>query len=333
MRHALLPLVVLIGLGGTSAPAAQGVFDFSALFPEDSHSFGTVARGSKLHHTFRIVNTTSHDVHIADWRTKCGCTDVKVGARDIPPGTQTTVELTLDTTRFTGYKPSGLTLVFDRPGFGEKDLKLDCFIRSDVMLSPGGFDFGVVPRGSDRSISLNLSYYGGRPDWKITGLTTLSDDVTAQLRPLGHASNGAAQYQLTATVRSTAPVGYIRDEVTLSTNDPESPRIPVSLSAQVQSAVTVAPAVLNLGRLRPGSTVKKTVLVKGSQPFKLTGATSGRDELKASGAIGESKPFHTVTVSLTAPAQPGPFNAVIEIATDLKDEPPARVSTFATIVP
>lgn len=333
MRHALLPLVALLGLGTVAPAAAQGVFDFQALVPESSHSFGTVARGSKLHHIFRVVNTTSHDVHIADWRTKCGCTDVKVGARDIPPGTQTTVELTLDTTRFTGYKPSGLTLVFDRPAFAEVDLKLDCFIRSDVMLSPGVFDFGVVPRGSERSLTLNLSYYGGQPDWKITGLTTLSDAVSAQLRPLGHASNGAAQYQLTATVRPTAPVGYLRDEVTLTTSDPNSPRIPISLNAQIQSAVTVAPAVLNLGRVRPGATIKKTVLVKGSQPFKITGATSARDELKAAGTIGESKPFHTVTVTLTAPNQPGPFNATLDIATDMKDEPPARLATFATVVP
>jgi hypothetical protein len=332
MRYALVLLAALMGLGGMSAPA-QGVFNFNALFPEDTHSFGTVARGSKLHHTFRLVNTTSQDVHIADWRTKCGCSEVKVGARDIPPGTQTTIEVTLDTTKFVGYKPSGLTLVFDRPTFGEKDLKLDCFIRSDVMLNPGGFDFGVIPRGSERSLTLNLSYYGSRPDWKITGLTTLSDDVTAQLRPLGHSSSGAAQFQLTATVRSTAPAGYLRDEITLQTNDPDSPRIPVSLTAQVQPAVTVAPAVLNLGRLRAGQTVKKTVLVKSTQPFKLTGATSAREELKALGNIGESKPFHTLTVTFTAPAQLGPFNATLEIATDLKDESPAKLSVFATIVP
>lgn len=329
LRASLVGWAVL-GLGSAGA---QTSFDFHGLVPERKHEFGTVARGSKLRHAFRVVNTTSHDVHIADWQTKCGCTDVKVGARDIPPGTQTTVEVTLDTTKFTGYKPSGLTLVFDRPAYGRVELDVTCFIRSDVMLNPGGFDFGVVPRGQERALTLNLSYYGGRPDWAITGATTISEDVEAVARKLGTSPGGAAQYQLTATVKSSAPVGYLRDEIVLQTNDPNSPRIPVSLTATVQPGVTVAPGVLNLGRVRPGQPIKKTVLVRSSKPFKVTGATASRPELSASGNLGETKPFHTVTVTLTPPSQPGPYNATLELATDLSDEPPAKVSAFATVVP
>src|SRR5438552_2650740 len=44
----------------------------SQVFPERSHDFGTVARGSRVHHTFRVVNTTPQEIQIADWRTKCG---------------------------------------------------------------------------------------------------------------------------------------------------------------------------------------------------------------------------------------------------------------------
>jgi hypothetical protein len=326
MRRTLAWLAPWIVLGTTSASAQNW---YETIIPEKSHDFGTVARGSKLRHTFRIVNTTSSDVHIVGERTKCGCTDLKIGARDIPPGTQTTVEVTLDTTKFVGYKPSGLTLVFDRPEFREVDLNLSCFIRGDVMLSSGGFDFGIVPRGAGRSLVLNLNYHGGRPDWAITKVTTISDDIAAQVKRVG----GSSQYLITATLKPTAPAGYFRDEITLMTNDPDSPAIPISVTANIQAAVTVAPGVLNLGRLRPGTQVKKTVLIKSSQPFKVTSATSPKPDLTATGNLGEAKPFHTLTVTLIAPTQPGPYNAVLEIATDLKDEPPAKLTTFATIVP
>ena len=63
----------------------------------------------------------------------------------IPPGTQTTVEATLNTTNFQGYKASGLTLILDRPAFVEVDLNLTCFIRGDIVMNPGQIDFG--PRG------------------------------------------------------------------------------------------------------------------------------------------------------------------------------------------
>src|SRR3954452_22864943 len=94
----------------------------AAAFPERAFDFGTVARGSKVLHTFKLLNRTNQDIHIADWRTKCGCTEVRVGAREIPPGTLTLIEAVIDTTKFQGYKATGLTLVIDRPNYVEVDL-------------------------------------------------------------------------------------------------------------------------------------------------------------------------------------------------------------------
>ncbi len=250
MRHTFWLLAVW-AVATARLAAAQTWYD--AIIPEKSHDLGTVARGSKLHYVFKIVNTTSYDVHILTGKPKCGCTDYKLGAHDIPSGTQTTVEVTLDTTRFVGYKPSGLTLVFDRPYYQEVDLNLTSFIRSDVILSPGMADFGIIPRGTARSVVLNLTYYGRRPDWSVTKLTTVSDHVSAELREQSRAPGSAVQYQLSVTLKASAPAGFFKDEITLATNDPESPSIPVSVTAEIQAAVTIAPSsVLNLGRLRRG---------------------------------------------------------------------------------
>jgi hypothetical protein len=331
MRCVFISLTAWALVGSPNAQAQNNWFD--QIFPEKSHNFGTVARGSQLRHAFRLVNTTSYDIHIADWRTKCGCTDIKVGARDIPPGTQTTIEATLDTTKFQGYKASGLTLVLDRPYFVEVDLNLVCFIRGDVMLVPGQVDFQAVPRGTKPTATLNLTYLGGRPDWDITKVQTIGPQVTAELRKLGRNAGGALQYQLTATLDSTAPSGYFKDEITLLTNDRESPSIPVSVTANVLAAVSVAPAVVNLGRMRPGAIVKRTVMVKASKPFKVTEVMPQKPDLKASKTFDDAKPFHTLTVEFKAPTQPGPYNAVVEITTDLPNEPPAKFTAFATIVP
>ena len=112
------------------------------VFPVRTHDFGTVARGSKVRCVFPIVNKTSADLEIAEVRTKCGCTEVRVGARVIPPGTKTTIEAILDTTKFIGYKASGLTLILKQPTFAEIDLNFTAFIRSEITLEPGQADFG-----------------------------------------------------------------------------------------------------------------------------------------------------------------------------------------------
>src|SRR4051794_26818596 len=162
-------LVVWTALVSSPAGAQDWV---SSVFPERAFDFGTVARGSKVHHTFKLLNRTNQEIHIADTRTKCGCTEVRVGAREIPPGTQTIIEAVIDTTKFQGYKASGLTLVIDRPTFVEVDLNLTCFIQGEIVLNPGQIDFGIVRHSTKPTMTLTMSYSGGRPDFAINRMQT-----------------------------------------------------------------------------------------------------------------------------------------------------------------
>jgi len=324
-------LVAACALMATPSVVAQSWVD--SVFPERAFDFGNVARGSKVHHTFRLVNRTGSEIHIADWRTKCGCTEVKVGARVIPDGTQTSIEAVIDTTKFVGYKASGLTLIIDQPNFVEVDLNLSCFIRGDITLIPGQVDFGTVQRTAAPKVSLQLTYAGGMPNWQVTGMKTQSSHVKAELKPLGTTVDGQQQFTLTATLAPTVTNGYFKDEITLETNDPSGPTIPVSITANVQTAVVVSPSIINLGRVKPGTTVTKKVVVRSAQPFNVTTLKANKDELSGKADPQGARPLHTVDIIFKAPNQTGPYNAVFEIATDLKDEPPATLRTFATITP
>ena len=75
--------------------------------PSGRTTSGPSPAGSKVHHSFKLVNSTDQEIQIADWRTKCGCTDVRVGAREIPPGTQTSIEAVIDTTKFRATRRRG----------------------------------------------------------------------------------------------------------------------------------------------------------------------------------------------------------------------------------
>lgn len=332
MRRVLFVLAALAALGGSGARAQHWS---DSLVPEKSFEFGTVARGSQLRHSFKLINTTSQEIHIASWRAKCGCTEIKVGAQTVPPGTQTVIEATLDTTKFVGFKPSGLTLVLDRPEFVEIDLAMSCFIRGDVLLNPGVVDFGAVARGSSPSLTLGLTYAGGDPNWQVTKVHTISPHIKAKLVPLV-SSAGGVQYQVVATLNPTAPPGFFKDEITLLTNDQSAPSIPISVAANVQSAVMVYPSILNLNYVKAGGTVTRDILVRSldtSKPFKVVKADSTKPDLSASKPPEAAGALHRMKVTFTAPSQPGPYHAVLDVATDLKDEPPAQMKVFATIVP
>jgi hypothetical protein len=317
-----------------SESRADGLDWLTSALPERAYDFGTVARGSQIRHSFPVLNRTGGDIRIVNWRTKCGCTDVKVGAKVIPPGTQTTIEATIDTTKFVGDKRSGLTLIFDRPQFVEVDLNLNCFIRGDIVMNPGQIDFGIVKR-SDKlpSSTLTLTYAGGRSDWEVKQMKTQSAKLTSMLQEVNRTVDGQINFNLTATLQPGVPNGYFKDEITLITNDPTSPNIPISVVANVQSAVAVTPSIINFGRLKPGETISKVVLVRSSQPFAITKLSASQPAIESSDLKKDPNPVHSVNLTLKAPTETGPFHAIVKIETDLKDEPPAQLKTFATIGP
>lgn len=315
--------------------AAQAQSWVESVLPERSFDAGSVARGSKVRHTFRLVNRLDREVRIASWKTKCGCTDVRVGSKVIPPGTQTTIEAVIDTTKFLGYKPSGLTLVFEQPGYAEVDLNLTCFIRGDVMLNPGVVDFGIVPRSSATrpTVTCTLNYSGGQANWGVVKMQTRTARVSAKLHESSRSAGGHVQYVLTATLDPSGDAGFFKDEITMVTNDTTGQTIPIAVSAAIQSAVTVSPSPLLVGQVKPGDVVTRTLLVRSSQPCKLKSVTTGKDELAAKFDPEPSRAVHTVTLTWKVPAQPGPFNSTVVIATDLENESPARVSAIANILP
>ena len=330
MRLSWSFVVAWAWIGASSAPADDWT---TAVFPDRSYNFGTVARGSKVRHSFPIINSTDQVIHIKSFKTKCGCTDVRLGAKEIPPGSQTVVEAVLDTTNFLGAKSSGLILSIDRPVVMDIDLSLMSFIQGDLTLAPGQVDFGVVNRSAESQAELNLTYSGAQAGWEISNAYTVSDHLTATVQEQARSTGGPLVYHLTVKLKPSVPVGFFKDEITLKTNDPNTPTVPISVAAVVQSNVVVTPSVLNLGVIRAGESTQRTFVVRSAQPFRIVSSEAKHSEIKVDPAADQAKPLHSMTFTFKAPSNPGAFNSAIEIQTDLKDEPITRLMTFATVIP
>jgi hypothetical protein len=97
--------------------------------------------------------------------------------------------------------------------------------------------------------------------------------------------------------------------------------------------VAVTPSIINFGGLRPGQTVSKTVLVRSSQPFSITKLSPSQGDLQPAESETGPRAVHQLKLTFKAPDQSGPHHATLTIETDIKDEPPAQLKTFATVVP
>jgi len=100
------------GPGGLSRLGRSGV---AGLFEEKSWDFGSVRRGERARHEFRLTNTLDQPIHISAVRVSAAF--LSAGARDvwIKPNDSVTIPVEMDTRRFTGDKMATVYVQFDQP--------------------------------------------------------------------------------------------------------------------------------------------------------------------------------------------------------------------------
>jgi hypothetical protein len=276
------------------------------LFAERQHDFGPVPRGAKVRHNFVITNKTEGPISILNLRVSCGCTSGKASVAVVPPGGTGVVEAEMDTRNFIG-------------------LGVRSNILSDIVLNPGGIDFGTIARGQSPAQSLTIDRLG-RPEWRVVKMVSASKVLGATLAETQRA-NGMVSYRLDVSIKPGAPAGTVRDEIQLLTNDPESRSFPVLVTAEVRGDLSASPSVLALGAATTSEPVQGRFIVRASKPFKVLKIEGAGEGFTASTDDGAAKPIHIVTVAYRADAgKPATPARTFKIVTDLPGEAPAVVT-------
>ena len=312
-----------IGLHSTAAAGwAQG------LFAEAAHDFGPVPRGARVRHNFVLTNRLAEPVSILNVRASCGCTSGLATNLPILPGQVAQVEALMDTTNFTGRKETTLFLTLRTASGKEAEVRLAVAstILSDIVLNPGTIDFGAAAPGTSPKRTLTIERLGA-PGWKAQRMISASRAIDAALVETRRSPAGVG-YTLTVTLKPDAPVGPLREEIRILTNDREGTGIPVLVTGLVRaSGLTASPSALLLGP--PGSQVR--VLVRGPRPFRITGVEGVGDGFDVAGIEAASRPVHVLTVRYRpAPSgAKGEVRKTIRVLTDLPGEPPLELKATA----
>jgi hypothetical protein len=235
--------------------------------------------------------------------------------------------VSFNTLGFTGERGATITVVIDKPYFAEVQLQVNGYIRSDVVIHPGVVKFDAVDQGepSEQAVKVN---YAGRTDWQIVDVRSANTNFEVELDEVRRTS-GRVDYQLLVRLKETMPAGFFTEELVLVTSDQNKRQVPLRVEGNVVPGLTVSPASLYLGTVKPGVTITKTLVVKGKKPFKIkrVRCKDGCFEFKPSQ---ESKNLHVVPVVFTA-HNPGEIAQQIEIETDMGVGTVATCLATATI--
>lgn len=310
IRHVAITLILVL-LGTTTATAKEWA---QKMFKTTRHDFGHVALGSKTEFSFELTNSYQEDVHIADVRSSCGCTTPTILKNTLKTWEKGAILASFNTKSFTGQKNATIIVVIDKPFYAEVQLTVSGYIRTDVDFQPGSVALGDVDQGGTKQAEVTVTYHG-RNTWEIKDVRSANDHLEVELGDPMRLADGVV-YKMTVTLKEDAPSGYINDTLTLVTDDPRMPTVPLPVEGRVISPLTISPSSLFVGVVEPGTTVTKQLVIRAKKPFKILKITCP-DAAFHFKTNDEAKTVHLVPVTFTAGDKVGEFEQAIELETDL----------------
>jgi hypothetical protein len=303
--------VVLMSASAVSSTSAADWSDTA--FPIKSHNFGTVAVAAKTEFRFPVYNNFSSTMHIQAVRASCGCTTPIIETNYINPSQSGAIRARFNTDAFRGKRGATLTVVIDQPFYSEVRLRVDGYIRSDMVFHPGAIEFGKLNQGEAVTKAAKV-YYAGRDDWEIADVQCNRPWLMPSVSEITR-GGGRVNYELAVAVREDAPTGFFQDELLLMTNDRTMPRVPLRVSGQVDSALTISPQAIALGSLKPGQSVTQKMILLGRKPFTIASITAVGWDIKFAPSD-TSKKTHILFPQFTPTGSvAGPQKSTIEITT------------------
>jgi hypothetical protein len=286
------------------------------MFAIHQHDFGTIARGAKAEYEFTFKNLYVEDVHVASVRPSCGCASVRMKDDRLLKTFETgAIVANINSGSFLGNRGATITVTFDKPFFAEAQLQVKVLIRSDVVLEPGSVQFGSVDQGTAAERNVKITCPGGN-NLRILGVKSTNPHVVAKLLDTGRGWADAS-YQLQVRLSNDAPAGYIADQLTLMTSDPQSPHMPVLVEGRVLPSLVISPNWLFMGVVQPGQKVNKQMVVQGKEPFLIKKIMSEGGDLQFElPAQTEPKRLHVIPVTFLASDKPGKVTRTIRIETN-----------------
>jgi len=186
----------------------------------------------------------------------------------------------MDGRRFTGPKAVTVWVTVGPEFISTAALQLTANARTDVVLNPGEFNFGTVPRGTPATQVINIDYVGSNV-WEILDVVNdPSSPVEVKLnrtyrQPPRLRQPGKVGYRLEATLKPTAPDGPFRVQIGLRTND-QSQILSVPAEGTVQATLTASPNAVNGITLKVGQALTRKIFARQPAVPRGGGGRPGR---------------------------------------------------------
>ena len=306
----LFPLAVASSFADDADPKRAHIFA-----PQTSYDFGIVDQGSKVVNRFELINKGTADLKIERIVPACGCTAAVVSSDTIKPDSSTEMQVTFDTAGFQGEKEKLVRIYTNDPDRPSTVFSIKGKIKPDIEASTSAVDFGEVLRGETPSKSVTIASDQSRRI-ALSDLSTSAPSITATATDFS--SGGKVGKNVTITIAKDAPVGLVRERVSVKTTSTANPVVNVAVLARIVGDIRLTPAAVSFGLIESTAklpAIKEVVvenLAKGNQVEILSAVSD--NQLISAEIVNSSLLRITVTKETR-----GVFRARIKLTTNSSD--------------
>ena len=210
-------------------------------------------RSRRPNFAFQIKNVFEEDAHIVMVQSSCDCTTPQVTRQDLKSYEIGEIIADFNTRDFQGHRSATMTVTLECVSRADDPIarhRLHPQRRGDA--ARGDRFRGTVDFGSPMEKTLQVTY-AGRGDWRIVDVKTAEDYFEVEIsEPIRGPARSC--YDLLVRLTKDAPVGYIKDQLILVTNDPKPASCRSTLEGRVVPDITISPTKLFIGVVHPGET-------------------------------------------------------------------------------
>jgi len=311
-------------LAASSQPAARGPHFESQ---SQEYYFAPVLQGRKVAIQISFMNSGTGQLEIKGVRTSCSCVTVTPTEKLFLPGRRGTLKVKIETDGLAGEVSENIWLSCNDTVRPLYVFTLRGFVIPEIELIPEQLHFHThVGAAVTKRLDLLTLF---RAKVRICDVEVSAPYLAARIGPAD-----AVSASVLVSLTPSAPGGWFREHVRLTTDDAAQSEFKVPVTGYVQSGFLSDPEAAFFSLVRKGSSVEREITIKrrDHSPFSLEVATTdgGIFDARVSGGSCMNS-MHTVCIRVSEAAPVGPIRGEVHLKTGDAIEPVLSIPVFGVV--
>jgi hypothetical protein len=297
-----------------------------------TYDFGSVVEGTKVKHDFVVRNGGTAPFTIQRIVPSCGCTASSASTETVPPGGESKIHVTFDTTGFSGTKEKSVQILTSDPVNGRLEVKLRGRIETDVVVEPPFVAFGDIV-GSQGSIApkrVAVSVRAGA-DVVLGDVQTFGTGIT--VTPV---TSEPTKKVFDIALAAGIPPGALRERIVVATSvGGKEKSLNIPIVASVKREISLRPETISFGIISGTEPLirKATLTNFGGKPVAVVSVKSSDPALSARYKTVDNGRNFLLELRLDPQRVTTDFRGTVTVITDRQDVGPVALNVYGILPP